>query len=261
MQRQTLAALSVVALLLAFSTAASAAEWGTLKGKFVLDGKSDAPAKLSIAKDKATCCKDGCPTDDTLLVDPNGGIANIVIYLRTKKSDKVAVHPDYEKDAKAKVEFDNQKCMFTPHVLAMRTSQTLVLKNSDPVAHNTNLQPVKNDAKNVLIPANGSVEHKFGEAETLPAPAMCNIHPWMKGYIIPRDDPYIAVTGADGSFEIKNLPAGDTLEFQIWHERPGYVRDVMVGGKKASRGRAKIKIAAGDNDIGTIKVPSSLMKK
>ena len=261
MQRQALAILSVVALSLGLSAAASAAEWGTLKGKFVLDGKVEAPATLSIAKDKDTCCAAGCPKDNSLVVGPNGGIANVVIYVRTKKGDKIAVHPDYAKTADAKVVFDNSKCMFSPHVLPMRTSQTLVIKNSDPIGHNTNVQPVKNSARNILIPANGSIEHKFKVAETLPAPTMCNIHPWMKGYIIPRDDPYVVVSGADGSFEIKNLPAGGTLEFQLWHERCGYVRDVDVKGTAAKRGRIKIKIEPGDNDLGTIKVPAALLKK
>ena len=92
---------------------------------------------------------------------------------------------------------------------------------------------------------------------------MCNIHPWMKGYIIPRDDPYVTVSAADGTFEIKNVPAGATLEFQLWHERCGYLKSVeaATGDKASTRGRIKIKIAAGDNDLGEIKVPASILKK
>ncbi len=30
---------------------------------------------------------------------------------------------------------------------------------------------------------------------------------------------YVAVSRADGRFEIANLPAGEDIEFQAWHER------------------------------------------
>jgi hypothetical protein len=33
-------------------------------------------------------------------------------------------------------------------------------------------------------------------------------------------NPFFAVTGKDGSFDIKNLPAG-TYTLQVWHEKLG----------------------------------------
>jgi hypothetical protein len=42
----------------------------------------------------------------------------------------------------------------------------------------------------------------------------------MRAYIGVVDNPYFAVTGADGSFEIRDLPPGDyTLE--AWQEKMG----------------------------------------
>ncbi len=43
-----------------------------------------------------------------------------------------------------------------------------------------------------------------------------------RGYVVVRNDPYFAITTADGRFEIKNLPAGE-WEFRLWHERTGYL--------------------------------------
>ena len=40
----------------------------------------------------------------------------------------------------------------------------------------------------------------------------------MAAYLFPYENGYVAVTEADGSFEIANLPAGEELEFQVWHE-------------------------------------------
>jgi hypothetical protein len=71
----------------------------------------------------------------------------------------------------------------------------------------------------------------------------------------------MAVSGEDGAFEIKDLPAGKH-EIQLWHEASGYVKDVTTKGGKADRsGRLKVAIAAGKAlDLGDIKIPTSLLK-
>ena len=77
-----------------------------------------------------------------------------LVWVRGPKD--VKVHPDYAKTAKDKVVLDNQHCRFEPHVLAMRTSQPLEVKNSDPFAHNTNIAGVANSLANQVISANSS---------------------------------------------------------------------------------------------------------
>jgi hypothetical protein len=242
-------------------TSGDAAGWGTLKGRFVFDGEAPKPVAIVVGGGPAAaaCCAGGCPENDALLVGPKGGLANVVIYVRTAKGKKLAIHPDYEKLADEKAELDNIGCMFKPHVSVVRTGQTLVVKNSDAFGHNTNIQPIKsgNAAKNFLLAPKATEDYKFKVAETLPTPIACNIHPWMKSYVLARDDPYATVTAADGTFEIKNLPAGSELEFQLWHEKAGYLSDVDVAGQNAKRGRVKIKIKPGDNDLGDIKVPAA----
>jgi len=51
-------------------------------------------------------------------------------------------------------------------------------------------------------------------------PLECNVHGWMhaKGFVM--DNPFFAVTGEDGSFTIKGLPAG-TYTIEAWHEKLG----------------------------------------
>jgi hypothetical protein len=45
----------------------------------------------------------------------------------------------------------------------------------------------------------------------------CDIHAWMSGYVGIVDNPYYAVSAADGSFTITNVPTGmQTLN--VWHE-------------------------------------------
>ena len=61
----------------------------------------------------------------------------------------------------------------------------------------------------------------------------CDVHPWMLAHVNVFDHPFFAVTGADGGFEIKGLPAGSyTLE--AWHETLGTrTQKVTADGKKA----------------------------
>ena len=45
----------------------------------------------------------------------------------------------------------------------------------------------------------------------------CDVHPWMKAYVLVSDHPYFATTRADGAFRIEGVPVG-TLEVEAWHE-------------------------------------------
>ena len=126
-------------------------------------------------------------TDEDLLVDAKGGLANAVIMLKTKD---VAVHPGYESSAKDKVVLDNKNCRFEPHVLVVRTSQTLLLKNSDPTGHNTQRRSrSSNDGINPILAAGGDpLKHKFAKPKkSVPVKVGCNIHPWMGAWLIVRD--------------------------------------------------------------------------
>ncbi|NCA12474.1 hypothetical protein EBR56_11880 [bacterium] len=59
------------------------------------------------------------------------------------------------------------------------------------------------------------------------------------------------------------MPAGGELELQIWHEKAGYVGEVTIGGKaeKIAKGRKKVTVAAGDNDLGEMVLDANLFKK
>ena len=72
----------------------------------------------------------------------------------------------------------------------------------------------------------------------------------------------MAVTDADGTFEIKDLPEGDWT-FLAWHEQSGYVQEVNLGGKKTkwARGRFEQPIKSGENDLGEIKVGTAVFEK
>ncbi len=252
------AAWAIVAMLF---SAANAADWGTLKGRFVVEGDLGEAAAVNANKDPEFCGKHNL-MDEAIIVGEEGALANVFVYLYLKSSKTVEIHPDLEKVDTEPVLLDNKGCRFEPHALVLRVGQSLEISNSDPVAHNTNLTPTKNPGFNQIIPNDSPLAKTFEKRESYPSPAACNIHPWMKAYVLIRDNPYMTVTAADGSFEIANLPAGKH-EFIFWHESKGNMKNMTFSGGKTSRkGRAKLTIPAGDTlDLGDIKVSPSVLGK
>jgi hypothetical protein len=261
----TILAVLVAAMLASASRHAQADDWGNLKGRFLYEGKAPEPTKLTIDKDPQVCGDKGLVAED-LVVDSGGGLANVMIYVR----GKVKVHPEFDKTADATVVLDNKGCRFNPHVLGIRVGQTLQIKSSDPISHNTNVTG-KNLQFNQLITPGNPFDTKIEAAETLPALVACNIHPWMKGRLLIRSNPYFAVSAKDGTFEIKKLPAGE-LGFIVFHERSGFVKDVEMKGSKttwpatvgevAKEGSLKVTIEPGkDTDLGDIKLAAPQFNK
>ena len=104
------------------------AEWASLKGRFVFDGTPPAPAEITADKDVEVCGKHKLVNEE-LVVSDDKGIANVVLFVRSKD---VTVHPDLEDGSKADpVVLDNKDCRFEPHVGFVQTGQTLTIKNSD----------------------------------------------------------------------------------------------------------------------------------
>lgn len=101
---------------------------------------------------------------------------------------------------------------FVPSFLVVVTGQTVAMPNEDDVAHNVySLSPVKQfdlgfyakgDLRTVTFEQPGMVEVR------------CVIHHFMRAHILVVPNPYYSTIAADGSFHIRNLPAGFfTLNF------------------------------------------------
>jgi hypothetical protein len=197
--------------------------WGTLKGRFTYPDEPPTMPPYNVNKDQAVCAPGGqAPLQEFLLVDPSSkGIANVVIYPR-----RVArVHESAEPRDEEAV-FDQKVCVFLTHVFAFTVGQPVSIKNSDPVGHNTNIEG--RNSVNPTIPAGGAVPYKAQREEASPVRARCSIHPWMLAYMLPRENAYFAVTAKDGTFEIPNLPAGEELEIQVWHEHSAGPNSALV---------------------------------
>ena len=228
-------------------------ETATLRGRFLLEGPVPDRGKLTVNKDRDVCGVYDL-RDEQLVVAEDGGIRDVIVYARKLPGDGSG-----KEDV---VLLDNKDCRFAPHVVAVQPGQTLLVKNSDPVAHNTQISFSSNSAFNEGLPPSGTKEIKLKKSERYPVSVSCSIHPWMRGYLVVQDTPYIAITKADGTFEISGLPVGKEVEFQVAHPKSKRIDEASVSGKatKWKRGRFKKKLVAGDNDLGDLVVKPDQFK-
>jgi hypothetical protein len=120
-----------------------------------------------------------------------------------------------------------------PHILPMVAGQSLQIYNDDQTSHNIHpLAKVNQEWNKSQPPGSPPIDTKWDKPEFISV--KCNIHPWMHGYFVVLKTSHYAVTGADGSFEIKGLPAGK-YTVTAWQEQYGTkTQDVTVGGGAAT---------------------------
>ncbi len=213
---------------LATTSAVDAAGWGSVKGKFVIEG--DAPKPIlqikkgdAAVKDSAVCAAGSLNRNDLVIDQKTGGIQHIFIFLR--KVSEGDIHPDLKTAKLPELKQDQKGCRFLPHTMFVRTGQDVRIISNDPVAHNTHGTFFKNPPFNQTVAASDNkvgLVKSFKLSESLPMPVVCDIHPHLKAHWLILNHPYAAITNEKGEFEIKNLPEGDH-KFRVWHEKAGYI--------------------------------------
>lgn len=229
--------------------------WGDLVGRFVYQGDRPERKKLTVDKDVEVCSKFDI-RDESLMVGPDGGLMNVYVYVRSRA---VPICPQLEPLAEDNVLLDNRGCIFVPHCMAVwYPKQDYHIVNSDPIGQNVAFRPFGDVEANILLTAPpdkaSKAVWKFRRSQTAPVLVKCNYHPWESAYVLPRDNPYTAISQIDGRFLIAKLPVGK-LEFQVWHERVGYLETA-----RWPRGRFEMEIKPGLNDLGTIELPASMFE-
>jgi plastocyanin len=203
----------------------SAAGAGSIKGTVLFEGEPPTQAKLKRDVDPK-CSKDRA---DEIIVVNKGKLRDVMVRIKNGTTGK------HEAPA-TPVVIDQQDCMYTPRVVGLVAGQKLAVRNSDNTFHNVHgvlmgkdmfNKPQGPKAPDLAIDASAA---KPDDVIGL----KCDVHAWMKSYAVVNDSPYFAVTGADGVFEIKDLPVGDyTLE--AWHPTLG-TKTLKISIGKAKRG-------------------------
>jgi plastocyanin len=189
---------------------------GTIRGTASLVGQP--PEMQEIAN--ASCHAGATPMrEETVVADERGRLANVVVFLRD------APAPGPGAPAPPPAVLDQANCRFVPHVLALRTGQVLRVTTSDPTVHNVHTLGSANPATNVGMTAGaGPVDMTFARPEEIAV--RCDIHPWMSARLHVFAHGAFAVTAADGTFELPDVPAGQyTLVFR--HELFGDLEETV----------------------------------
>jgi plastocyanin len=180
---------------------------GTIQGKLVYIGKPVHPKKMSVTQDRSAC-------GNEKVIYPiqveNGGVAGAVVSLDNVTHGKAFAFPSPV--------LDQKKCMFVPHVVLMKPGHLKVV-NSDPVTHNIHIYARYNRASNhMMAPGSTPIELTLMRPETIMV--RCDIHPWMKGYIVVAKNPYYAISQSGGAFTLTNVPPG-TYQLKVWQQKIG----------------------------------------
>jgi plastocyanin len=182
----------------------------TVSGTVKFDGTAPKAAKIDMSQDPA--CK-GTNTAETIVAD-GGNLANVFVYVKDGLGERTF---DVPKDSTT---IDQKGCQYHPHVLGAMTGQNIEIRNDDDTTHNIHPTPKDNREWNESQPPKAAALEKTFAREEVMLPVKCNQHPWMKMYVNVVKNPFFAVTGKDGKYEIKGLPPGDyTLAFV--HEKLG----------------------------------------
>lgn len=192
--------------------AAPAAGSGVING-IVNYSNGDPDTAIKMDADPVCAGLHAEPVETESVVAEGGKLANVFVYV------KEGLSGSFSPPSEAHL-LNQQGCQYTPHVSGIMTNQKLVIRNSDSTLHNVHALPTKNEEFNQGQPFQGMELEKEFTAPEVMVRFKCDVHPWMGAYMAVLDHPFFAVSGADGSFEIDGLPAGDYV-IEAWHETLG----------------------------------------
>ena len=165
--------------------------------------------------------------DEEVVAGPAGELENVFVYIKQ-------INGNFPPST-TPVVIDQHGCQYHPHVLGVQIGQTLQIKNSDNTLHNIHALPVVNSAFNEGQPVQGMVSNKkFDKPEITPFKVKCDVHGWMKAWMAVMPHPFYAVSAANGTFTIPNLPPG-SYTLVAWHEKYGAKEQPITVAAKESK--------------------------
>ena len=201
---------------------------GSVSGEVRLEGTPPPREDLGIGS-VAGCAGHASPPLSESVIVTGGKVQNVVVHVKRGLEGRVFTIP------REPVTIDQKGCVFVPHVVAVQTYEPVRFTNGDPLLHNVRAATERNKSFNVALSAQGSDRTtQFKTAEFVPI--RCDVHAWMSAYVAVVDNPFHAVTGADGAFTLTGLPAG-TYVLEAWHETLGTAAQevtIAAGGKAAA---------------------------
>ena len=109
----------------------SVTDGGTISGTVKWSGPMPRAAEFPINKDTQICDPDSKKTTDLerLIVGPQGGVANTVVYLRNITAGKAMDLPEQRRH------LDQKRCRYVPHILLVPQNGSVDMMSSDATLH------------------------------------------------------------------------------------------------------------------------------
>ncbi len=191
---------------------------GTITGKAILKAEK-APKQKKIKTESDAVCseihKEEPLLNEEIVVKDVGGelrVQWVGVYISSKVDGKF--------EPKGEAVIDQKGCHYEPHMIMLMVNQPLKIKNSDPTLHNIHAMPQINKEFNFSQSKVGDEAVKTFDQPEYGFKFKCDAHSWMSAVVFVLPHTLYAVTKDDGTFEIKDVPAGEH-ELTFWHEKYG----------------------------------------
>lgn len=187
----------------------------SVSGTIKLEGAAPAMDKIKMNSDNE-CMKlhSDAPKFQEVMVDAGGALQNVFVYVKEGAGNMKFNTPTEP------VSIDQSGCMYTPHVLGIMVNQPFKIINSDPTMHNIHSYAEKNKPFNLGQPMKGQTSTRSFDQQEIMIKMRCDVHKWMAAYVGVLPHPFYGVSGKDGAFAVKSLPAGQYV-IEAWHEKYG----------------------------------------
>jgi len=187
------------------------ADGGTISGTVKWSGPVPRDLQFPVTKDPQICDPESKRTVDLerLLIGPEGGVANTVVYLKNITSGKALDLPEQRRH------LDQKHCRYIPHILLVPQNGTLSMMSSDATLHTIHMEGAS--SFNLPFPFPDRVTTRNMSTPGLVSLRCNGGHVWMNAEMMVVTHPYYAVTDESGRFELTDVPPG-TYQIVAWHE-------------------------------------------
>ncbi|HXV82962.1 MAG TPA: hypothetical protein VEG60_24110 [Candidatus Binatia bacterium] len=195
----------------------------TIKGNVRYAGPRVEKKMFPVTIDQYLCGKEKEAGD--LVISSSNGIQNVVVSLHgVPAGTKAPANP-------AAAKMDQKRCVFVPRVVVVPVGGTVEFLNSDRLLHNVRGGGKENPPFNRAQPHARTIAIGFKSPEVLRID--CDLHSWMRGWVVVAEHPFYTVTNEEGEFIFENIPPGK-YTLHVWQEVLGRgEQDITVAGDGA----------------------------